>query len=170
LAEPALHVALEESAVAPSTWYTGIGGEQVEERKMSAEQDTSVVTPSEPKWGDPISTIPLERQAELRTLAERQREWWEQEKRDREQSAFWQHFLSGGAALTGAEAFFLAAYALASSYGGLEEAATRLRGTRAPLSSLHLECASLEGAHLEHAGLGEAHLEGALFGSTHSNR
>jgi hypothetical protein len=32
----------------------------------------AIATPSEPKWGDPISSIPPEHQAELRALAERQ--------------------------------------------------------------------------------------------------
>jgi len=79
-----------------------------------------------PKWGDPLDTIPVERQQELREMAERQRVWAAQPKGEREleQSAFKR------VRLNGAEAFFLAALAMAGPAGDLEEAVGKLGAAR----------------------------------------
>jgi hypothetical protein len=58
---------------------------------MSEEQHevaTATTTAAEPRWGDPLDTIPPERQQQLRELADQQREWAAQEKPDPEQSTF----------------------------------------------------------------------------------
>lgn len=66
---------------------------------------------SDPKWGDELSTIPLEGQEQLRALAEQQRLWAEQPKSKRsiEDSVF------KNLRLNGIEVFFLAALTLAGS-------------------------------------------------------
>jgi uncharacterized protein YjbI with pentapeptide repeats len=117
----------------------------------------AVVTQAEPptgnRWGNPITP---ERTAELRELADRQRAWVDSApdgQRDLDESVF------NGLALTAAEVFWLAAYALAGPEGDLEAAAAQLRDTSGigrlsrDLSSLHLECASLYGARLQKASL-----------------
>ena len=120
----------------------------------------------ERKWGDPLDTIPAERQKELRELAERQEVWAAQPEgqRELEESAF------KGVKLNGAEVFFLAAYALAGPEGDLEAQAARLRAVTLDdyepwrdihLSSLHLEGVNLGGAQLQGAYLGQAQLQGA---------
>lgn len=118
-----------------------------------------------PKWGDPLSSIPADRQAELHRLADAQRAWVASApdgRRDFKQSAF------RDVDLTGAEVFFLAAAALAGPGGDVEEQATHLRAAKQDpafpwmeLSAIHLEGASLDRAHLEDAALRGAHLERA---------
>jgi Pentapeptide repeats (8 copies) len=132
-------------------------------------EQVQVAQPVQPKndaWGAPISSISPERQAELRALADRQREWAAQDTPDREQSAFYL------VPLTGAEVFYLAAYTLAgpgSTREDIEQQAARLRiqdsterlHVDLDLSALHLEGANLSGATLSGANLGGATLSGA---------
>lgn len=77
-----------------------------------------------------------------------------------------------GTALTGAETFWLAAYALAGRGGDLAAAAQRLRAAQADsllrvsldLSPLNLRGAVLSAAQLQNAVLGKACMEGAILG------
>jgi uncharacterized protein YjbI with pentapeptide repeats len=125
------------------------------------------------RWGDPISE---ERQAELRALADRQREWAAQPEATRGDS----HFT--GVALTGADVFWLAAHALAGPEGDLAALQQELR--RFPvyhkkpgmdvyyqegmdLAALYLEGADLRAAQLEAAVLGRAHLAGVNLVDAH---
>jgi hypothetical protein len=112
------------------------------------------------RWGDPISE---ERQEELRVLADQQRAWAATPEQERRESPF------RGVRLTGADAFWLAAYALADGAGDVSAQAQRLRAgnndflvhTGLSLFHLRLEGADLREAHLERAILYAAHLEGA---------
>ena len=107
-----------------------------DEQRADAQQAPGIATetaaaaagPPMPKWGDPLSSISQERQMTLRALADQQRAWVEatphEGQRDLGQSAFKE------VPLTGAEAFYLAAYALASPGAdevALEASAARLR-------------------------------------------
>lgn len=121
------------------------------------------------RWGDPIG---VERQAELMDLADHQRAWADAPDHRGQESAF------KGVRLTGADVFWLAAYAMAGPRGDVAAAQERLRSTHIDISSrlltgfastLHLEGADLYEAHLEGAGLGEAHLEGAWLIGTYLN-
>src|SRR5262249_15838649 len=95
------------------------------------------------RWGDPISE---ERQAELKVLAEKQRDWAAKSEAERGISQF------KGISLAGADVFWLA---------------SQVRDHLYPyaVNDLHLEGADLREAHLERAYLGGAHLEGADFGA-----
>src|SRR5262249_50377132 len=114
----------------------------------TASPDTPSPPSHKPKWGDPLSNISPERQAELRQLAQAQQAWGGSAPdghRHLSQSAF------KGVELTGAEVFFLAVHVLAGPDGDLEATATRLRtaekygytNQQVELSSLHLEGARL---------------------------
>jgi len=96
-------------------------------------------------WGQPIGE---ERQADLQTLADQQREWAAKSEQERGESDF------RGVRLTGADVFWLATYALAGPSGELGAAGERLRVER---------ILSLPDLLLEEADLGEAHLEGAAL-------
>lgn len=113
-----------------------------EQRQHEQVQVTQSEQPNKPRpaWGDPLDSIPSVRQDELRALAGRQREWAAQDTPDLKQSVF------NDVRLTGAEIFFLAAYALAgpeSTGDDIEQAAAGLRDPHNPLdldlSTLHLE-------------------------------
>lgn len=111
-------------------------------------------------WGDPISA---ERQAELRTLAERQQAWVAQPEATRGDSAF------EGVRLTGADVYWLAEASGRDEFGGLPNLhleGANLNGAQlegAHLSFVHLEGASLNGAQLEGADLEQAQLAGAYL-------
>ncbi len=143
------------------------------DEQPGAEQPGQSAQPPPPpagdRWGDPISP---ERADRLRELADQQRAWAAQEKPDLDESSF------KDISLTGADVFWLAAYAWAGPDGDLAAAQELLRtltGKRylrskyslpklllqkATLSKARLEGADLHGAHLEGANLTEAHLEG----------
>ena len=111
------------------------------------------------KWGDPISE---QRQAELKWLAERQREWVGQPEATRGDSVF------KGVQLTGADVLWLAEDSGRGDLGRVPN--LRLEG--ADLRDAHLEGADLsrahlEGANLEGANLSGAHLQGAYLSSAH---
>ena len=120
------------------------------------------------RWGDPIS---VERQTELKVLADKQRE-------RATQAASHAGSNFDGVALTGADVFWLATYALAGP-DALADAftAAQLRLSTPTLSDparvwpgvpqLNLEGASAIGAHLEGAALAEAHLEGSNLWLAH---
>jgi hypothetical protein len=135
-----------------------------------------------PKWGDPISKISEERQAELRVLAEQQRNWATGPHRDLTPNTMWRVLVDrtkgAGASilkppanrsplsdhpLNGLEVYCLALYALAGAEGNLEDAAQELRGAFTRLEDLHLEGAVLGKANLQQADLRGAHLEGAYL-------
>jgi uncharacterized protein YjbI with pentapeptide repeats len=118
------------------------------------------------RWGDPISE---DRQAELKSLADMQREWVATPETLRGNSHF------KGVTLTGADVFWLAACTLDSK--DVESAKESLRhGTEfllrffLDLSALHLEDASLEEAHLEEANFHLAHFERVNFVRAHLER
>lgn len=130
------------------------------------------------KWGDPISE---ERQAELRALFERQKEWVAQSEATRGESVF------KGVKLTGADVYWLAEWSARYVLGTdsqthrseeVEEArlmafilpelgASTLHLEEADLFRAHLEGAKLDGAHLKGVKLDEAHLEGANLEGAH---
>jgi pentapeptide repeat protein len=123
---------------------------------MSDEQGEQ--TPAD-AWGQPISA---ERQAELKMLADRQREWAAKPARARGDSVF------KAVRLTGAEVFWLVAYTLVGPDGDIDSALAHLHAGLVPAASyLHLEDAALVGAHLERAMLTDAHLEGASILGAH---
>jgi uncharacterized protein YjbI with pentapeptide repeats len=111
------------------------------------------------RWGDPI---PPERAAELRELADRQRRWVASApdgQRDLDESVF-RHVR-----LTGAEVFWLAAYALAGPEGDLEAVAVQLRdaSVRNSGATVRDSLPMLSSLHLQGADLGEAQLQGVYF-------
>jgi uncharacterized protein YjbI with pentapeptide repeats len=119
------------------------------------------------RWGDPISE---ERQAELKALSVRQREWAGKPVAERGDSAF------KGVALTGADIYWLAERARDADgwvrtlnlEGAILFPETHLEG--AVLLAAHLERTIFIGVHLEGASLGDAHLEGAVLGAAHLER
>jgi len=131
------------------------------------ERQVQVAAPEQPKkpkpaWGDPVDSISPDRQAQLRRLADWQREWAAEDTPDLKLSMFMD------VPLTGAEVFFLTAYALDRSGGtsdGIEQAAERLldrtnwyRLNQFDHPALHLEGARLDdddltGAYLAHSNL-----------------
>lgn len=125
----------------------------------------------EPKnaWGDSISD---ERKAELKTLADQQRDRAALSESQRGDSYF------AGVHLNGADVFWLATYALAGPTGNMDEAEKRLRATSddlilrlsLDLSTLHLEESDLRDAHLEAADLRKAHLEGITAAHAYMER
>jgi hypothetical protein len=128
------------------------------------------------RWGDPISE---ERQAELRAMAEQQREWAKQPETARGDSFF------KDVSLTGADVFWLAVLELAGSMGDMAQAEVELLDVtmygplfylenptehdRAYMNllTLHLEGALLFDAHLEGSWLTAAHLEGTRLDRAH---
>lgn len=110
-------------------------------------------------WGNPISD---ERQADLKELADQQRAWAEQPEAERGDSHF------KGVKLTGADVFWLAAYALAWPAGDVAESIEELRsGYGVKVPALHVDAAYLYDAHLQGAILTEAHLEEADLSLAH---
>jgi uncharacterized protein YjbI with pentapeptide repeats len=113
------------------------------------------------RWGDPISE---ERQAELKDLADQQQGWAaRREQGDSDIQAV---------ELTGADVFWLAAYALAGQEGDAAAAQEEVRAASQEhipldLSTLHLEEMHLFGAHLERAYLVGVHLEHARLDGAH---
>jgi uncharacterized protein YjbI with pentapeptide repeats len=125
---------------------------------MSVQQTAQTVSD---RWGDPISE---ERQAELKDLADRQRAWVSSGPDyagDLDGSVF------NGIPLSGADVFWLAAYALAGSEGDgdLVAAAARLRKGPGVISGFTVP--HLERADLRRVDFREAHLEGAFLNSAH---
>lgn len=104
------------------------------------------------RWGDPISA---ERQAELKVLADKQQEWAAQSAGERGASSF------QNVDLTGADVFWLAAYALTSPERDGTQALAFLRDR---YSDLDLDLSVL---HMEHAQLADEHLEGAMLDGAH---
>lgn len=123
-----------------------------------------------PKWGDPLAGIAPERQATLRALADAQRAWAAQETHDLNSPFALAARASDTKALTGAEVFFLAAYAVASKGDeDLESVAERLRAAKSgnPRTWVALDALNLEGADLSHAHMEDAHLTAAHLENTH---
>jgi uncharacterized protein YjbI with pentapeptide repeats len=108
------------------------------------------------RWGDPISE---ERQAELKALADKQREWAAKSEAERGESP-----LNRWPLLTGADVFWLAE---ASGREWRNGPVPDLHLEGAFFNKVHLEGANLDGAHLEGATLGEAHLEGIHLVGAH---
>ncbi len=114
-------------------------------------------------WGDDISDG---RKAELKALADKQREWVTHPEATRGDSAL------KGVKLTGADVFWLATYALAGPQASAEELAAKRDelGNSAhfrDVSTLLLQGADLWQAHLQGAHLGGAQLQGARLAYAH---
>src|SRR5258706_707346 len=118
-------------------WRHRPGGEEhaMSDEQSGSEQSAQPESPAGDHWGDPIRQ---ERQAELKTLAARQREWAAQPEAARGESAF------KNVPLTEAEVSWLAEDSGPDSLGFVP--------------NLHLEQASLSAADLEGAYLVRAHL------------
>lgn len=135
------------------------------------------------RWGDLISE---ERQAILKVMAGKQKEWAAEADAMRGGSPFSGVSVGKGRVvtpLTGADVFWLAVYALTGPEGmergtvavhgivAVEEKLRVIPGSTTQsvldLSALHLEGAHLYRAHLEGAHLGKAHLEGAELSESH---
>jgi uncharacterized protein YjbI with pentapeptide repeats len=136
------------------------------------------------RWGDPISE---ERQAELRALFERQKEWVARSEAERGDSPFQDVQLRGADVCWLAEqsgqvvygivpnlhlegAILVGAHLEGASIVGVHLEGAYLRDAhleRASLGLAHLERADLVHAHLERADLGYAHLEGAIVANAH---